>query len=805
MADADILKGFVVESYDLLDDVEPKLIELQQGSAETGQLDPETINAVFRLFHSMKGSAGCLQLTSIASLTHEAETLLDLFRRGKATMKEGHVSLLFKSIDLTRSMLGQVDATLSDQGFEDRVETLAGELKAAIAAETSSSSETEAETDVPAAERKPADSATSGDDLSASDAEPGSDAKADESEPPLEIAIEINDEMRSRFVDESEELLEKFEQALLDLEKSGETVHAEEAFRCVHSFKGNCGFMGLADLEGLSHKMETMLETMKAGAADPGADFTNVLLSLVDVLRDSMGAFAEGGEGHIDKIAFYLDYLNDLLPPEREVSSFASNVSAPTDRASGNPAEDRIAEAGGSPEAKGAEPPAESAESGEPDSKDIDEPDAGKAEPGATSAKRPKPEEAKPAAPPTAEKHPPRALVRQDIRVDLEKLDRLINLVGELVISEAMMTRHPAIAELEEEGVERAIYQLRRVSRDLQDIAMSVRMVPLAATFKKMIRVVHDLSNKSGKKVQLELRGEDTEVDKTVIEQVADPLVHIVRNAIDHGIETPEARAEAGKPEQGTLVIEGLHEGGEVWIVIRDDGRGIDRDKVLQKAIDRGLVEGDGSELSDGQVYKLIFEPGFSTAEKVTDVSGRGVGMDVVKKNIEKLRGKVDVRCVPGEGSTFVMRIPLTLAIVEGMLVRVGQARYTIPILTIRETFNVTPEQVTITADGREVVRIREELLPVVRLHETFGCTPDHTELSDGILIIVESEGQTFCLFVDEIVGQQETVIKGLSDYLGHAHGISGCTILGDGEVSLILDMATLVSMMGGSTSIQAA
>jgi two-component system chemotaxis sensor kinase CheA len=320
-------------------------------------------------------------------------------------------------------------------------------------------------------------------------------------------------------------------------------------------------------------------------------------------------------------------------------------------------------------------------------------------------------------------------------------------------------------------------------------------MIPLASTFRKMIRLVHDLASKSSKKIDLRLVGEDTEVDKTVIEQISDPLVHIVRNAADHGIENPDERAGTGKPETATITIEGRHEGGEVWILITDDGRGLKREKILAKAIERGLVKGDGEDLTDEQIFKMIFEPGFSTADKVTDVSGRGVGMDVVKRNIEKLKGRIDIKSVAGKGSTFVLRIPLTLAIIEGMLVRVGEARYTIPLLTIRESFRPTPQQITTTPDGKQTVRVREDFYPVVRLHECFNREPDSREITEGILILVEGEGEMIALFVDEILGQQETVIKGLNDFLGDARGVSGCTILGDGEVSLILDVHGLVQI----------
>jgi two-component system chemotaxis sensor kinase CheA len=316
-------------------------------------------------------------------------------------------------------------------------------------------------------------------------------------------------------------------------------------------------------------------------------------------------------------------------------------------------------------------------------------------------------------------------------------------------------------------------------------------MIPLAGTFRKMVRLVRDLSKKSGKRVQFETRGEDTELDKTVVEQISDPLVHLVRNAIDHGIEPPEERIAAGKTPIGKLTIEAKYEGNEVWINIIDDGRGLNRDKIIKKGIERNLINDDVSDWPDSKIFKLIFEPGFSTAEKVTSVSGRGVGMDVVKRNIEKVKGHVDIKSVFGQGSTLGLRIPLTLAIIDGMLLRVGKAIYTAPLLAIRESVQVSKSQITLV-DNKEVVMIREQLISVFRLHNLHNITPQFTNLEDGILIILEHQDDIFGLFVDELLGQYQTVIKALSDYLGKIPGVSGCSILSNGDVSLILDVADL-------------
>jgi two-component system chemotaxis sensor kinase CheA len=313
-----------------------------------------------------------------------------------------------------------------------------------------------------------------------------------------------------------------------------------------------------------------------------------------------------------------------------------------------------------------------------------------------------------------------------------------------------------------------------------------------------MNRLVHDLARKSNKKIDLVISGESIEVDKSVVENVIDPLTHLIRNAVDHGLEYPDERLQAGKPEIGVISLNAKHEEGNVMITIKDDGRGLNREKILATAKKRGMIEGNDSQLSDRQVTSLLFRPGFSTADKITEVSGRGVGMDVVQQNLKNIRGAVDIKSKPGEGTTVQLSIPLTLAIIDGMMIRVGSSLFIIPILSIRESFCPAVDSVTVTPDGNELVRIREYLFPVVRLHSVYGLRPDSDELDKGILVVVEAQGRNVCLFVDEIMGQQQTVIKGLSDYIAKSRnvkGVSGCTILGDGNVCLILDVQALVEM----------
>ncbi|MEQ1502587.1 MAG: chemotaxis protein CheA, partial [Myxococcota bacterium] len=377
------------------------------------------------------------------------------------------------------------------------------------------------------------------------------------------------------------------------------------------------------------------------------------------------------------------------------------------------------------------------------------------------------------------------------------KVDQLLDLVGELIIA-GTAVRHLPATGLDDESFARASAQLDRVVRSLQDVAMSLRMVPVGPTFRRMVRLVRDVSQRVGKAVDLAIEGEETEIDKTVAELITDPLVHLVRNAIDHGLEAPDARSAAGKPRTGQVRLSAAHVGGEVLIRVEDDGRGLDRARIVARAVDRGLVTAAAAaRMPDAEVFGFIFEPGFSTAEAVTDVSGRGVGMDVVRRNLELVKGRVDIKSVAGSGAVFTLRIPLTLAIIEGMLVRVGAATFTVPLLRIRESVVAKPEDVTVLSTGQEVVRIRGELLPVLRMHRLYEIEPDHTAIERGILVVVEDGGQPLCLFVDELIGQRQTVIKAVSGYLGVIRGVAGCTVLGDGRISLILDVGALVRVTG--------
>ncbi len=760
----DLLRTFTSEGQELLDEVEPRLIELQECSEVSGGVNEEVLNSIFRIFHTIKGSAGFLELNSLQEVTHEAETLLDYYRKGRLNPTGEQIGLLLNTTDFIRKLLGNIEKYLHDRGFEPE----AHQLKQDLARMTKNGSGAP-ESPVAAATPQPdgpgaPPSADIVPETSPSQTESGG------GEPEDLLVFTISPEMVEQYTRESLDLLDSLEQVILEIEKAPEdTKLIDRAFRSLHTLKGNSGLLGYGDMEKLSHKTESLFSHLRSGAMHADLEITKMALSIVDYLRSTVNDICQGGTGSIRGCDVLIGFIEDVIaesivdPDEVKGNERDAAPAEPT------PTDPVATEKSSAPASVASERKELPEQTGETREDRVAKP----SETGREQA------------------------ARKDIRVDLDKVDKLVDLVGELALAEMMVVQNPALEGLEAEEFDRAVHHLDRVISELQYVSMSLRMMPIVSTFRKLIRLVHDLSYKSSKSVKLLTAGEETEVDKTVVDLIADPLVHIVRNAIDHGIEPPEDRKVAGKPETGTVTIEAKHEGGEVWIEVSDDGRGLSREKILKKARQMELVNGDGADLKDEEVYALILEPGFSTAEKITEVSGRGVGMDVVKRNLEKINGHVDIASRPGEGSKFTLRIPLTLALMDGMLVQVGSARYIVPLLNIRECIRPRREDITVTMDGQEIVRVRDDLIPVVRLHLLHHVTPEYTALDEALLLMVEHRGACFCVMVDAVLGQQQAVIKGLSDYVGNVRGVSGCTILGDGTVSLILDIGSLWDLAG--------
>jgi two-component system chemotaxis sensor kinase CheA len=383
------------------------------------------------------------------------------------------------------------------------------------------------------------------------------------------------------------------------------------------------------------------------------------------------------------------------------------------------------------------------------------------------------------------------------IRVHTEKVDKLVNLVGEMVITQSMLAQIASKFTLDQlPRLVEAVTAMERHSRELQERVMAVRMQPIKAVFTRFHRLVRDLNRSLDKNIRLEVSGEETELDKTVIDRIGDPLTHLVRNSLDHGIEPPEIRRERGKPVEGVVRLRAFQQGGNIFVEVGDDGKGLDTARIRRKGIDLGMIR-DGEALSDDQIHALIFRPGFSTAERVTDLSGRGVGMDVVRRNIESLGGQVAIESRPGRGSTFTIKLPLTLAILDGLSVRVGGAMYIIPLVNITESIRPKPGQVHTIAGRGEVLDVRGQVIPVLRLYEVLGVTPEVTDPTQSLLVMVENGAERVAILVDELLGQHQVVIKSLETNYRRIDGISGATIMGDGQVALILDIPGLARLAG--------
>lgn len=382
------------------------------------------------------------------------------------------------------------------------------------------------------------------------------------------------------------------------------------------------------------------------------------------------------------------------------------------------------------------------------------------------------------------------------ISVGVNKLDKLMDLVGEMVIAEAMVTQNSDLLGLELVNFQKAAQQLNKITSELQDTVMSIRMVPLGPTFQKMHRVVRDMSKQLEKEVKLEIKGEETEVDKNIIEHISDPLMHLVRNSVDHGIESWKERQESGKNKIGTVRLEAKNMGSDVLIIVHDDGKGLNKDKILQKASENGILHKRPEDMSEKEIFNLIFLPGFSTKESVTEFSGRGVGMDVVAKNIEAIGGTLSVESIPGQGTDIILKIPLTLAIIDGMNIKVGKSCYTLPLISIKESLRPKKEDIVTDPDGNEMLMIRGQCYPIIRLHEKFGVRTDIQNFTEGIMVILEQDEKLVSIFADELLGQQQVVVKTLPEYIirnRKIEGLAGCTLLGNGSISLILDVGGLM------------
>jgi two-component system chemotaxis sensor kinase CheA len=581
------------------------------------------------------------------------------------------------------------------------------------------------------------------------------DAPTSEQHPAAQPVIPISQdpELLNDFIVEAREHLESIEARLLEVEQDAANLEAiHSIFRSFHTIKGLAGFLELPLIKSVAHEVETVLDQARDSRL-------TITAHAIDVILESK-----------DYVGRWLKFLEN--GPVAEAPAELSSIDALLGRVHSL--------MGAAPE----EP--ESAELSAGQVETTAEPSMAEAEPDIPAS----PPKQEPAAAATlnATRAAAKTANGRSVKVDTDKLDYLVDMVGEMVIAQSLVRHDPDLATVSNERLERSLAQLARITDEVQRTAMAMRMVPIGPLFQKMARLVRDLSRKFGKQIQFEAVGEDVELDRNIVEELADPLMHMVRNAVDHGIETAEQRAAAGKSKTASVVLRAYHRSAQIVIEVADDGRGINRQRILNKAIASGVVASN-TPLSDSEILDLIFHPGLSTAEKLSDVSGRGVGMDVVRKQIQKLRGSVDIHSVEGQGTTFALRLPLTLAIIEGLVVTSGAERYIIPLASVKELLRPTAGMISSVENRAEVVSIRDSLYPLVRLYERFRVRPRTTDPTDAVLVVVDHDGISFCMMVDELVGKQEVVIKSLGPVFRKVSGVAGGAILGDGHVGLILDM----------------
>lgn len=564
----------------------------------------------------------------------------------------------------------------------------------------------------------------------AEDCNPSQSAAADQAGGAiLSGALAQDPHLVADFLVEAKEHLANIEAQLLALEQNPKTQEAlHSAFRSFHTIKGLAGFLEFAAMQEVAHEVETVLDLARNGVITLDAERIDVVLNAGDYLAAWLRAVEEAQQG-----------------AGRNPPGFPQELVERIQRAA-------------------REEPFEAAEA------------VAAAMPGAGQA--PAPEKVKTEAP--------------VLRVDTAKLEYLVDMVGELVIAQTMLRHNPDVAAARTPRMQRDLAQLARVTAEVQKTALAMRMVPVGTLFRRMTRLVRDLCRKSGKLAELELFGEDVQLDRTIVEELADPFVHMLRNSLDHGLERPEERQAAGKPPAGKVRLKAWHQAGQIAIEISDDGRGLDRPKILEKAKAKGLVS-SGESLTVSEIDHLIFEPGFSTAAEVTDVSGRGVGMDVVRQHIARLRGSIEIQSEPGQGVRFLLKLPLTLAIIDGLVVVIGTEKFIVPLFAVRELIRPDPGMIFTVENRAEMALVRGRLMPVVRLNQKLNIPGRSADPDDCILIVSEIGGKSYCLAVDELAGKQEVVIKSLGPVFQEVKGIAGGAILGDGRVGLILDAAALI------------
>ena len=745
----EIINEFLVESYENLDQLDQNLIDLEQNPGDTNIL-----SSIFRTIHTIKGTCGFIGFTKLESVAHVGESLLSKLRDGVLDLDPSRTSVLLAMVDAIRQMLSCIEADRNEGSvdYSELVETLTRLQSEDSSAEPSTP--VQAEEPTPVAEEAPKQE------------EPAPVADPE----PIKPSAEIDEDMEpivDEFLVESYENLDKLDKDLIELEQDpGNTGILGSIFRTIHTIKGTCGFIGLHKLEKVSHVGENLLGKLRDGELALNPPRTSALLAMVDAIRQILSCIeSDRNEGDIDYSQLVIT-LGKLLTDEGAQEITAQP--APSVPVTEKKEEPTVAETTVVAEKK----------DHRQSTPDEQEKHVAKAEDKRTATDR---------------QNETRSVSDSSIRVDVDILDRLMNLVGELVLARNQ------ILQFAPKGADASFIatsqHLNLVTSELQEGVMKTRMQPIGNIWSKFPRVVRDLSMAVGKKIRLEMEGKETELDKTLIEAIKDPLTHIVRNSCDHGIESPEKRAEAGKDEEGVLLLRAFHEGGQVNIEIVDDGGGIDPDKIKAKALEKEVITQEQADrMGDRELVNLIFAAGFSTAEKVTNVSGRGVGMDVVRTNIEKIGGTVDIKSRKGKGTTLRVKIPLTLAIIPALIITSGGGRYAIPQVNLLELVRLDGEQAKKSVEqiqGAPVYRLRGNLLPLIYLHEELELEKKSEDDAVNI-VVLHADDRQFGLVVEGISETEEIVVKPLGEQLKGLAAFSGATIMGDGKLALILDVMGL-------------
>ena len=753
---------FIANAKNVVADIEAQMLVFEKNPD-----DNESMNAVFGLFHTLKGESGILGIDNICAIAHEAENVFEQLRNKKLRLESETVSILLESVDGLKGIIKVVEKNI-DKGLAIDVSEIKSKLSEIIL---------EKET-VP--ESSTSESSVSESSVSELPSDISCEVVAEPSFSPTVPEIDFSDgtELLSDFISEGQDHLIAAEDCILVLEKSPHDMdEINRLFRVFHTIKGLASFFNLLDMQVLAHDTETMMDLARTGKLTINTRIIEAVLSSIDSIRKLFELLKEQLLNNGVLNSPYFD-ISDTLSNVRDIvrENRGCENPEPSKKLGEVLVEEEVISQNDLKEALAIQ------QTTQQDKKigeilvESDKVDAEKINEALKVQQR-------------------GVVIEETIKISINKLDDLINNMGELVIVGNQVTQNKIIVDSEDPRLLKDIPQLTRIIRSIQDSVMSMRLVPVKPLFQKMLRLARDVSRKAKKEVEVIFSGDNTEIDKNMIELLGDPLVHMLRNSIDHGIEQADLRAQRGKPARGLINLNAYQKNGDIIIEIADDGQGLNKEKIKEKAIKNGLIEA-GKSYDDSYIYNLIFEPGFSTAAQVTDISGRGVGMDVVRRNIERLRGKIEIDSTPEKGTTFRIKLPVTLSIIDGIVVSIRGDKYILPIFSVVEFIQQKKELITNVIGKGEMIKIQDEMFPVIRMDKFLSLGEQDVESDHFIGCLVHSDYGDVCLFVDEVIGQQQVVIKELGDRFERVKGVSGGAILGDGKVGLILDINAIVKSL---------